>query len=376
MGIRHRRMVRPRPIIGAIIAGFILTTTFLVIYIFLSRQAIIVPSNHTYQSLTNEQKKEVIERLDRELGRGNYNIHVPRSLDGIAEFMRIFDFNLNSKRKNENKKSVDKLYDSVKNDNGELQVPVEKAYVDPTTRKSTIGFSRIYVIAQQDKKEQRKYLQKFANQNKLTFDFMRVFKDSKEQAANADEKEKLALANVLATHVMVWQQIVDSYHGDSDGFLVLSDDSVLDYNFVSSGKWKGMAARLFGSNTEHHQTARKSPGGGPVTNPKKSSQGQNLWSLILFSNDPTLANDPAYTSAASPKILDIASFNTDSPPISSALAKIPTYAINISGARALLALHESQRSNEFASLDQLLNYAIKDSFISPSILISDFIKNS
>ncbi|OMJ23831.1 hypothetical protein AYI70_g1989, partial [Smittium culicis] len=255
-------------------------------------------------------------------------------------------------------------------------VPAEKAYVDPTTRKSTIGFSRIYVIAQQDKKKQRKYLQQFANQNKLTFDFVRVFKGSKEQGASADEKEKLAMANSLATHVMVWQQIVDSYHGDSDGFLVLSDDSVLDYNFVSSGKWKSMATQVFGSNAEHNQSARKSPISGPATDSKKASLSPNLWSLILFSNDPTLANDPSYKSAASPKILDFASINIDSPPISSALAKITTYAISISGARALLALHDSQQTNEFASLDQLINYAIKDSFISPSILISDFVKNS
>ncbi|OLY77964.1 hypothetical protein AYI68_g7998, partial [Smittium mucronatum] len=158
MGIRRRKFGLTKKLIRHLAAGIVATTSFVIVYLLLTQKAVLVPSNHTFQSLNSLQKQELLQRLDRELGKGNYNIHAPKPLPGFEKLGLSFDYFLNTKRKqsiNENMRIIhDDIFhptsDSHPNPNSApasestLSSSKPAPMVDPTLRSAALGFSRIY----------------------------------------------------------------------------------------------------------------------------------------------------------------------------------------------------------------------------------------
>ncbi|PVU85945.1 hypothetical protein BB559_006735 [Furculomyces boomerangus] len=180
-----------KPMIRAIIAGLVLSTSISIVYLFLKRNVVLVPSSHTFISLTKEEQNSLIERLDKELGPGNYDFGIPRPMGNMNKVAEYFD--------------TENLFKKINERNKNPQNP-------KTPKDKTLGFDKIIVVSEKKNRGNRSYIRKVAKEYGLSIDIVRSI-----------EKEKENISE-LETHTSIWQQIVDI--DLANGALILSDSIV------------------------------------------------------------------------------------------------------------------------------------------------------
>ncbi|OMH82658.1 hypothetical protein AX774_g3860 [Zancudomyces culisetae] len=172
----------------------------LLVYLVLSRKTVHVPTWHEYNGLNAEQKLEIIQRLDSDLGRGNYEIKEPKPLvnmDGIAKYLDYAGIG-----------SRNVMSDKYQNIKGKSE------------RSNTLGFDKVYVISSATDSKGRVRMRDLLKELGVKFEFVRK---------NTDEITKV--------HMDIYQRIVDN--GYENGALILSDST----NMVKDVRQKMVSIR-------------------------------------------------------------------------------------------------------------------------------------
>ncbi|PVV00465.1 hypothetical protein BB560_005151 [Smittium megazygosporum] len=177
-------LIRPTRLMWrGIIAGVMSIITFWILSQYIRNCSVYVPSRHELLEMTPEEQAQIIEKLDKELGEGNYKFGEPKPVPG-----------------------VDSLYKFIKWGLGETPIKSERAPSD------TLGYKEIYVVSEKSNKLNRKYFVELSEKDNFNFSFDFVQAQSR---------------NDIEPHLEIWKQISKS---DLSG-LVLSDLSDLDPNF-------------------------------------------------------------------------------------------------------------------------------------------------